>query len=346
MQYERPGPLRDLPLEAFTTKTNLSYSHSLPFLRPRIPSNKRPASPERLPDGSPSKRRLLVDERGIVASARTSSLSSVHSAPVATNGLDGRKANVFIEQPQRAKCKETAVDLLWGHNGTTLAKPRRARLTTASSLSSSSTQVHPPLSHNLVSLPEGVVVGTARSTPPDTAHSVNEPQSAIAGHDSGSMHYPGFLIHHDSSVMQASFLSIHDLESLPNRSASFKLASDLDKENMPPAAGLAPPFMLKKKTKPEVSSPFSPVGGSPSLSFHPDHRQCDPVPITPLARRLQSANLTQTSPCTPGPKRSRTGLLGSPFLGPTTPRRTPIGRSERLSLRRQLTDEADGMDLL
>ena len=342
MQDERPGPLRDLPLERFIPEVNVSHSHSLPILRPRISSNKRPASPERLPDGSPAKRRLLADERGIATSPRPSRLSLVHSTSVPDDIsiLDGKKADAPVEYPQRAKVKEASFDLPWGHNGTTSAKPRRAmtRLSAVSPLAIYSTQI--PRSSDLLSPSEGVVV--------DTALAIGGPHASTETCDSGSMHYPGFPIYHDSSAILAGNLSCHGHETLSSRSASFQHSSDLDKENIFPAESLAPPFMLKNKTKPAVSSPFSPASGtatsSPNLRATLGHY--DPVPITPLARSLQSTKLTQSSPCTPKVKLGRTSSLGSPFLGSTTPRRTPIGKSERLSLRRQLTEEADGMDLL
>ncbi|KAI0743278.1 hypothetical protein BC629DRAFT_1562208 [Irpex lacteus] len=145
------------------------------------------------------------------------------------------------------------------------------------------------------------------------------------GHGVGSMHYPGFHIYHDSE------------------SASSQHASPQDKENIPPPEALAAPFVLKKKIRfMDASSPCTPVKGSfASPSSYPASHGL----FTPLARSFQSATLASPSkPSAQTLSRTSSGSLGSPFLGSTTPRRTPMDKSERMNLRRQLTEEADGMD--
>ncbi|KAI0787022.1 hypothetical protein BC629DRAFT_1723447 [Irpex lacteus] len=345
MQSQRPGPLRDLPLDQFVAESNLSHAHAPSYSRHRIPSNKRPASPERLPDGSPLKRRLLADERGIAPSPRTSRLPSAHSTPsISTDisGLDGRQADASVEPPQRARGREASLDLPWGgHNGTTAAaapaKPRRMspRLNPALPLTPSASG-SPLSSSGLVPIPENYPVASAPSA--------SGPQSMSDGHGAGSMHYPGFHIYHDSQpVPHGSHLPSN--EPLSSESASSQHAPAQDKENIPPPEALAAPFVLKKKIRfMDSSTPCTPIKGtfaSPS-SYPASHGL-----FTPLARSFQSATLA--SPSKPSGSaqilsRTSSSSLGSPFLGSTTPRRTPMDKSERMNLRRQLTEEADGMD--
>ncbi|KAI0700748.1 hypothetical protein BC835DRAFT_1303991 [Cytidiella melzeri] len=332
MQPERPGPLRDIPLARFMTEVNTSFMGSSPLVRHRIPSNKRPAPPEALPCSSPSKRRLLSDERGIAPSARSDRTTSVRTVALPENikNVDW-KAEVPADYLCQISSEEAPAELHLGHNETTTTHANPVA-SAALPMSSSLPDVAPD-SSSFLSPTERVAKDTLSVT-------AREPQLHRPCYNQGSIHYPGFVIYRDPSDMLVSPLPI---DGLPDCDEFFETTSAMDKENIAPIKNLPASRGSKGKATAGVTTPFSGgVGGLGSpLTLHGSGLRSS-VQMTPLARTMQMASLVQKSPITPT---SKTNLLDSPFLpSRSTSRRMAIGRSERANLRRQLTDEADGME--
>ncbi|KAF5358973.1 hypothetical protein D9758_004782 [Tetrapyrgos nigripes] len=298
MLFQRP-PLRDLPLDRFITNPNLPQPS---FARP----SKRPRSPDRPSQFSPTKRRILADE-GVFSPDKTVK-SPFRGRPIATPvslyGVITRSAAKKLDSGA-AKNSESSGAI------SRAATPAR-NLAPSPELSSSAIP-------SAKSTPRREVIGDDYfSTPERVIHATPTllPRELPPACDPRSIHYPGFKIHRDPHIV---VLDPVDLESL------LGIEKQGVKENLPP----------KKKCKKSLSE--SPILDTEML-LTPGGRKREmeklvkakATPATPK-KTLVRERLEVTSP-TP---RRPSGLLRSAGRG------TPLTAEEKKQRRKMLQEEAE-----
>ncbi|KAI0346814.1 hypothetical protein BDW22DRAFT_462822 [Trametopsis cervina] len=336
---QRPGPLRDLPLERFVSEVNNSHTGS-PSKLAHSRIHKRPASPGVLYH-APHKRRLL-DERG---AALASAAPWPGTATVAhSSSLPGGFVNAHrtVGTGGESSYERQQLDIfadVTRHYGGFDASSSAPRWPSAypQPASTSNATTGSATAHMMVT--EDIDAEDLVEHRSQSLVSFAVPQQSIGCYDPESIHYPGFVVYYDPDGIPQYGSS--DENAFTSGAVSSRSS---DKENLPPQENPLTPRYSKKDRMLTTPTPRGPweKGRLSRLSETPSsNSQNDSIPITPLARSLQFASLSQ-SPFTPTPKLGLGSSLGAPFMASATP--TRAGKSELVKLRRQLTDEADGID--